>query len=372
MKVLYDHQIFDWQNFGGISRYFIELIKFNPMAELSLKYSDNIFLQQEESFKKYKILPKKNDYDNFIIPLNFNGKGRLYQYYNRILPRNNRARTIKRLKESKFDLFHPTYYDPYFTHYLRKKPFILTVHDMIHELFPQYFLNDKTTVLNKRHLMSEANAINVNSEHTKKDIIHFFPNLAGKINVVYHAFSFPQLVGDVKKENYILFTGERRDYKNFDTFVKAVAHLLVKYDLRLVCTRCPFSVEEKTLLENLHITSRTICKFVSDEELAKLYSKALAFVFPSLYEGFGIPVLEAFASQCPAVLSNTSSLPEIGGDAAVYFDPYSIDDMRNQIERVICSPSLQNEMIRKGKEQVKLFSWEKCARETMEVYSNLA
>jgi glycosyltransferase involved in cell wall biosynthesis len=121
----------------------------------------------------------------------------------------------------------------------------------------------------------------------------------------------------------------------------------------------------------LHISDRTSCKFASDNDLAELYSKAIAFVFPSLYEGFGIPVLEAFASQCPAIISNTSSLPEIGGDAAVYFDPYSIDDMRNQIERVICSSSLQNEMNEKGKERIKLFSWEKCARETMEVYKSL-
>jgi glycosyltransferase involved in cell wall biosynthesis len=125
------------------------------------------------------------------------------------------------------------------------------------------------------------------------------------------------------------------------------------------------------LLDNLNISDRAICKFVSDEQLSELYSKAIAFVFPSLYEGFGIPVLEAFASQCPAVLANSSSLPEISGDAAVYFDPFSIDDMRNQIERVICSPSLQNELIEKGKEQVKIFSWEKCAKETMEVYNSL-
>jgi glycosyltransferase involved in cell wall biosynthesis len=355
------------QKIGGISRYFIELLKFNPMAELSLKYSDNIYLQ-DEYFKVYKIL----SYNDFLLPINFKGKGRFYRYYNRIFPGGNKSITIKHLKRSEFDLFHPTYYDPYFTHYLKGKPFILTVHDMIHELFPQYFLNDKVTVANKQRLISQANTINANSEHTKKDILRFFPNLADKINVIHHAFSFPQLIGELKKENYILFTGERIRYKNFNTFIKAVAPLLIKYDLRLVCTGYPFSDEEKILLSDLHITDRTIHKFASDEELVELYSKALAFVFPSLYEGFGIPALEAFASQCPAILANTSSLPEIGGDAALYFDPYSIDDMRNQIERVICSSALREELVKKGKEQVKLFSWEKCARETMEVYKRIA
>jgi glycosyltransferase involved in cell wall biosynthesis len=242
---------------------------------------------------------------------------------------------------------------------------------MIHELFPQYFLKDKTTVTNKQRLISAANAINANSEYTKKDILRFYPDSAKKINVVYHGFSFPQINGVSQKGNYILFTGERKNYKNYDVFLKAVAPLLIKYDLRLICTGCPLDRKEKSLIENLHISDRTTCNLVSDEELIKLYSKALAFVFPSQYEGFGIPVLEAFATQCPAVLSNAGSLPEIGGDAAVYFDPYSIDDMRKQIEKVISSSSLREELIRKGKERLNLFSWEKCARETMEVYNKL-
>ena len=124
-------------------------------------------------------------------------------------------------------------------------------------------------------------------------------------------------------------------------------------------------------MANLGISERALCKYASDEELLELYRKAFAFVFPSLYEGFGIPVLEAFASGCPAIISNTSSLSEIGGDAAVYFDPYSIMDMRNQIERVILSPSLREKMIEKGKIQLKNFSWEKCTEETMEVYKSV-
>jgi glycosyltransferase involved in cell wall biosynthesis len=370
MRVLYDHQIFEIQKYGGISRYFAELLKLNPMSELSLKYSENIYLQ-DDYFKKYQIHPKKN-YDNFILPLKFKGKGRLYHYYNKILSKKNQVITIKRLKKLKFDLFHPTYYDSYFLNYLKGKPFILTVHDMIHELFPQYFLNDKVTVPNKQRIIPKAVTINANSKNTKNDILRFYPELADKINVVYHAFSFPQLSGEIKKENYILFTGDRIRYKNFTTFVKAAAPLLIKYDLCLFCTGIPFNNEEKNLLSILNISDRTtICKYISDEELAELYSKAIAFVFPSLYEGCGIPVLEAFASQCPTIFSISSSLPDIGRDAALYFDPYSIDDMRNQIERVICSSSLQNGMIKKGKERVKHFSWEKCARETMEVYNRL-
>jgi glycosyltransferase involved in cell wall biosynthesis len=371
VKILYDHQIFESHNFGGVARYFTELIKYNPMAELSLKYSDNIYLK-EKYFGKYKIFSRNYDYNNFLFPIKFKGKGRLYRYYRKLFPRNNQSISIKKLKGFGFDLFHPTYYDPYFLRYLNGKPFVLTVYDMIHEIFPQYFPDDKVTMPYKQTLFPKAKIIIAISENTKKDILRFFPDLAEKIRVIYLGFSFHKLDSEPKKEKYILFTGERIRYKNFKAFLIASAPLLIKYDLYLVCTGRPFNDEEKDLLCSLQINDRTICKFASDGELGELYSRALAFVFPSLYEGFGIPVLEAFASQCPAILSNTSSLPEIGADAAVYFDPYSTDDMRNQIERVICSSSLQKEMIKKGKERLKLFSWEKCARETMEVYNTLA
>jgi glycosyltransferase involved in cell wall biosynthesis len=372
MKILYDHQVFEGQNFGGISRYFAELIKHNPTAELSLKYSDNIYVR-EQYFDKFGIFPQHYEYDKFLPRLHFKGKGTLCRYYNKVIGRNNHAITVKYLKESQFDLIHPTYYDPYFLNYLRGKQFVLTVHDMIHELlFPKDFPDYRTMVSNKKRLILQAHSIIAVSENTKKDIVRLFPDLAGKINVVYHGFSFPQLDNN-EKENYILYTGTRYFYKNFNNFLQAVAPLLIKYNLRLFCAGSPFDNYEKNLLDSLNISDRTtICKCISDAELSELYSKALAFVFPSLYEGFGIPVLEAFASQCPAVLSNTSSLPEIGGDAAVYFDPYSIDDMRIQIERIICSTALQKELVNKGKERLKLFSWAQCAQETMEVYNSIA
>jgi glycosyltransferase involved in cell wall biosynthesis len=242
---------------------------------------------------------------------------------------------------------------------------------MIHELFQGYFLEDKETKTNKKMLLLAADKIIAISENTKNDIIKIYPEVTNKINVIHLGSSFQQLKEGIPKENYILFTGVRMKYKNFNAFLQAVAPLLLKYNLNLICTGYPFSESEKNLLKNLNIVDRTSCIPVSENQLMELFSKATAFVFPSLYEGFGIPILEAFASNCPAVLSNTSSLLEIGSDAAVYFDPYSIDDMRMQIERVITSTTLQNELVKKGKERLKQFSWEKCAKETMEVYKSL-
>jgi glycosyltransferase involved in cell wall biosynthesis len=375
MQVLYDHQIFESQNIGGISRYFTELIRHNPSANISLKYSDNIYLG-DECFKKYNLLSKNHEstsFLNFLPGYNFRGKRRLFNYYNRFILRNksNIELSKESLRISDFDVFHPTYYDPYFLPYLSGKPFVLTVHDMIHEIFPDYFVGDETAQ-NKQKLICGANRINVNSETTKNDLLKFYPIVESKIKVIYHAFSVKTAAEPDDKEDYLLFTGSRGAYKNFDMFIKAVALLLKKYDLRLICTGRPFDKEEIDLLEHLDIRNRVICCLVSDEELISLYAKAIAFVFPSLYEGFGIPVLEAFAAGCPAVLSNTSSLPEIGGTGAAYFDPYSVDDMRTVIEKVITSETLQNELIKNGKEQCKKFSWEKCAKETMDVYEEAA
>jgi glycosyltransferase involved in cell wall biosynthesis len=373
IKVLYDYQIFEIQRIGGISRYFSELIKFSPEAELSLKYSDNLYVK-DNYFKKYEILSNDISYNLFLFSLNFKGKGHIYKYYNKMLQRDNQSISINYLKKSDFNIFHPTYYDTYFLKYLKGKSFVLTVYDMIHELFPQYFHNfhiNKITSPNKKELIIKSNAIIAISENTRKDILRFFPELIGKIKVIYLGFPFENTEDNIKKDNYILFTGERSYYKNFDAFVQAIAPLLIKYDFKLVCTGRPFTDEEKILLNNLKISDRTICTFATEDQLRELYSKASAFVFPSLYEGFGIPILEAFASNCPAVLSNTSSMPEVGGDAALYFDPYSIDDMRRQIERVITSTALQNNIIEKGKKRVKQYSWEKCAKETMEVYKTL-
>jgi glycosyltransferase involved in cell wall biosynthesis len=243
---------------------------------------------------------------------------------------------------------------------------------MIHELFHHYYQNDETTAKNKKSCILNANRIIAISNNTKTDILKLYPKTNHeKIAVVYHGILYNIVDNTEKKENYILYTGQRGGYKNSDAFIAAVAPLLLRYDLRLICTGQRFTGYELALLEKEKINSRTSCIFVRDNKLPELYAKALVFVFPSLYEGFEFPILEAFAAGCPAILSNASCFPEIAGDAALYFDPYSIADMRATIERVIVSPSLQNALVKKGKEQAKKYSWEKCAEETANIYRHL-
>jgi glycosyltransferase involved in cell wall biosynthesis len=358
MKILYDHQIFSSQKFGGISRYFYELMRH---SEGLFDYEVSGVFSENEYVKPLRI------YREFPMKCSFRGK-------QRIINRLNRMDSIRKIKWGNCDVLHPTYYDPYLLKGKKCKdmPLVIDVHDMIFEKFPQYFKKPESIKINKERYFRRADKIIATSRRTKEDLLSIYPYLGeDKIIVIYRGKVFPVQEYKQKKEDYVLYTGQRNGYKNFNVFITAVAPLLLQYNLRLICTGQVFTKFELVLLEKEKIFGRTICTFVRDDELPELYAKALVFVFPSLYEGFGLPILEAFAAGCPAILSNTSCFPEIAGNAALYFDPYSIEDMRSAIEKVIMSPALQDDLINRGKERIKKYSWEKCAEETKKVYSVL-
>lgn len=196
-----------------------------------------------------------------------------------------------------------------------------------------------------------------------------------KIKVIYIASDFKknesQKLNYKFPKKYILFVGNRWIYKNYNLFFQSVSQLLKDdKELSLVCVGGgKFSDAEMEMHGNL--SNRIFQMSVDDDILSFAYSHALCFVFPSLYEGFGIPTLEAFACDCPVVLSNTSSMPEVGGNAAVYFDPYDADDMRGKINRVIYDSVLRQQMIVKGRNQLKKFDWNQIAKQTMECYEEV-
>ncbi|HBE43965.1 MAG TPA: glycosyltransferase family 1 protein [Deltaproteobacteria bacterium] len=369
MKIFYDHQIFTFQKYGGISRYFFELMKyFKSIGGVNITtpfiFSNNYYISDNKIIKHMKFLPHTE----------FRGKYRLF----RLLISFNKILAITNLKKQDFDIFHPTYYDPYFLKYIGNKPFVLTVHDMIHEKFGEMFKRQDKTSEHKRLLVKKATIIIAVSENTKKDLIDLFGINESKIEVVYHGNSM--LPGSDLKinidipKNYILFVGLREDgYKNFNRFIKAVSSLLIKNkELFVVCAGGgKFRIDERALLEQLDISKQVVQYDVNDNILAYLYKNASVFVFPSLYEGFGIPVLEAFASNCPLVCSNTSSLPEIAGEGAIYFDPYSEDSIKNAIIKVLENTNLRNNIVRAGIERLKNFSWEKTAIKTKRIYEKI-
>ena len=366
MKVLYDHQIFTSQIYGGISRYFFELINNfkndNEIKyELSLKYSNNYYLKKLNNLS----------YTSFLENYSFRGKYRLLNILNKKVSKEY-------ISKGDYNIFHPTYYDPYFLDYIGKKPFVLTIYDMIHEIYSEMFSSKDKTSERKKTLAQKATKIIAISENTKKDIIKFLGIGEDKIEVIYLGNSFNMYKGDetisiMAPEKYILFVGSRRGYKNFESFIEAISPLLnddVK--LNIVCGGGgKFNDMEIEKLKNLKIKDKVFYYSGSDNVLAYLYQKAVAFVFPSLCEGFGMPILESFACGCPAICSRTGSLPEVAGDAAIYFDPTDKLSILNNIHKVIYNDELKKQLINKGAGRVKEFTWEKTAKKTKILYEDI-
>ena len=360
-KVLFDHQTFTLQRYGGLSRYFNDLHNgLNKLpgvqSEIATLYSENEYINDADLVLN-KSLGKKLFTGHFA---------RMYRW-------NKRYCRLK-IRMGNFDVLHPTYYDPYFIEYL-KKPFVITIPDMIYELLPHQFGDSVKIIAQKKMVMEHANAIVAISNHTKQDIIKFYPQFEDKIAVIPLSSDFTGMPDAVPNTigRFILFVGERKIYKNFDAFVKAIAPLLNEdNELKLVCTGGgKFTVEEEQLLTSLHIANQCMQINAVEEELKQLYAQAQVFVFPSYQEGFGIPLLEAFHAGCPVAAANASCFPEIGGDAPAYFDPHNADSMYETIKHVLTDDTLRNELIRKGKQQVKLFSSEKVVERSLALYNKV-
>ncbi len=361
MKIIYDAQIFSLQKYGGVSRYFSELI-------FQFRKDPNIEIMLPRMLDQNYYLGNNNRLYELLNKYNFRGKKRLINFININLSKHF-------LRNNDFDIFHPTYYDPYFLKSLKGKPFILTVHDMIHEKFTDLFPEKDINIKNKKELILRAEKIIAISNQTKQDIIDIIGADAEKIEVIYQGYRLNN--GKISPlfqtpRNYILFVGDRRHYKNFVRFVNAFAQVhKKKSNLKLVCVGDPFSKSEEILIMNLGIYGVTTVLSVNDSELASLYKNAELFVFPSLYEGFGIPILEAMASGCPIAISNSSCFPEIAEDAAEYFDPYDEGSIAKAIETLLNNTKRRIELISRGLEHVKKFSWEKTVLQTKQLYKTL-
>ncbi|WP_374440801.1 glycosyltransferase family 4 protein [Epilithonimonas sp.] len=368
MKILLDPQIFNQQTYGGISRYYTEVFsiiskKQDVRIVLPLYSSDNVYISKTKLFVNNKFL--KSLY-GLLAALKIS---------TRTLRKKKSEKLLNKIfEENSFDLFVPTYYNPYFLDKIHGKPFVLTVYDMIHELMPQYFENDPYNVIEFKSLLIEkASRIIAVSNNTKKDILKFYPHInPDKIVVIYHGSSI-KIESDVKvnlPKSYILYVGSRANYKNFRFLVKAVTPLLrSNRNLHLVAAGGgEFDDDEIKWIKDLGLEKQVIQKSFKENELGYFYQNAELFVFPSLYEGFGIPVLEAMASGCPIILTKHGSFPEVAGEAGIYFDSNSEEDLRDKIQLVLNSKDLKAEFVKKGLEQVKKYNWKDAAEQCLKVY----
>ena len=365
MNILYDYQIFEMQKYGGISRYFVELAQhYNDEEDINVSIAAKI--------TNNEYLVNSHIKNNLVLHSKYVIKKRHY-----IESKVNRVYLRHAFSMRKIDVFHPTYYDPYFLKYIGEIPFVLTIYDMIHEKFSEMFSPNDRTSQNKKLLAEKASKIIAISESTKQDIIDILGIDEAKIDVVYLGSSLPlasnTITIDSCPSKYILFVGNRTIYKNFNRFIKAIAPLLHEdKELHVVCAGGgKFHEDEEQLLSQLEITKRVHQFNIDDTTLTTFYSEAIMFVFPSMYEGFGIPILEAFECNCPLVCSNISSLPEVAGDAAVYFNPMDESSILTAVRTVFEDSQLQKKLVDAGQERLKLFSWKKTAEETKKVYKSI-
>jgi glycosyltransferase involved in cell wall biosynthesis len=320
-------------------------------------------------------------YHQFLMGIEFPGKWMLYQKWIKTFPGGslrNQKNTIEILKHESFDIFHPTDVDDYFLEYLGDRPLVITIHDMIDEYFPEYSFhvhsNYKSSI--KQKLVERASGIIAVSESTKHDLIERFNVDEKKIKVIYHGVSELEEEPDdapLLTEKYFLYVGKRVHYKNFYFFLQCVQSFLKKdKSLKIVCVGAPFNKVELEYFNDLNIADNLIFMNASDKVLGNLYRNARAFVYPSLYEGFGIPILEAFKYGCPVILSNASSLPEVAGDAGLYFHPKDIHSVQQAFVAVMEDDNQRELMIKKGYNRLRNFSWKKTVASTIDFYKDIA
>lgn len=363
MKIAYDHQIFGWQRYGGVSRYFLEL-------------ANHIKSTVDDAVEYQIICPfYVNEYlHQSLSSVNVTGihapairrTGRLYRIINEFLA----SFIIWRWRPN---ILHETYYAKKTVSPSGCKT-VLTVFDMIHELYPQFYPAWDRTREEKRAAVARADHIICISENTQRDLIRLLNVPEKKTTVVHLGFALTHSeVADLAKPQrpFILFVGSRGGYKNFDRLLQAYAGRSIlrdSFDL-VAFGGGNFSGREIILVRSLGLNENQVRQMSGDDAvLCAIYRQASLFVYPSLYEGFGIPPLEAMSLDCPVACSNTSSMPEVVGNAAVQFDPHEVDSIAKAMEAVITDPVLQEDLRQRGRDRLHAFSWHRCALETVNVY----
>jgi len=282
------------------------------------------------------------------------------------------------------DLFHAT---DHLLPYFRRIKSVFTLHDLIFLFHPETHksLNRWFLTLMMPRFLRAADAVIAVSECTKRDAIRFYRIPEEKITVIYEGVNprfrpaSPEAIAAVRAryglpERFILYVGTIEPRKNLTTLLEAFHHLLATYDLRLVIVGKKGWLYERFFrrLRELGLENRVLFTgYVPDEDLPAIYSAADLFVFPSLYEGFGLPVLEAMACGTPVICSNTSSLPEVAGDAALLVDPTDARALTGAMEQVLTNERLWATLRAKGMERARGFTWEKAAYRTWEVYQQV-
>ena len=353
----FDEQIFALQAYGGISRMFAELARQfmdDPdlgvdLLPLNAPIINRYVLDNERLKNRLAVRDAGSEYRS------------LGRYFMRIQPRR------------RLDLVHNTFYLPHGLSGYPGAKRIVTVHDMIPELLPGTRRRLDLLTLKKRYVMHADHIICV-SEATKSDLLRTYGGIAAPITVVHHGVD-PIFRPGVAAHHefpsrYVLFVGNRGQYKDAQVLMEAFADVARKdVDLTLLFVGGgAFSADERRELSRLGIAARTIQVALSDELMPAAYGNALMCVFPSRFEGFGLPALEAMSCGTPTVLARATSLPEVGGAAAAYFEPGDSAELAERMETMLTDSELRAKHRQAGIERASQFTWQKAATQTADVY----
>lgn len=364
MRILYDGTIYSMQAAGGINRYFANLI-----ANLPETVVPTLLTRQRRKLN----WPTHPNLRTVQRSLAFR-PGRIARQLE-----NAYYRTMSR--PSRYDLLHPTYFWLASGRALGdyRCPIVVTVYDMIYELFGEEVETEARYVIaQKKKCILAAQAILCISESAKRDLLSFYPQVEDKVTVTPLASDMrPEMsygLEPVPARPYFLYVGMRMSYKNFDGLLRAFRQVAsTNPDVALCVVGSAFTEAENQKVAELGLLGRVEhYGAVGNNHLAKLYRCSLAFVYPSLYEGFGIPLLEAMSCGTVVVAADRSSIPEVVQDAGVLFDPEAPDVLADILLMLAADPEKRQQYIQKGFGQAQNFSWQKTAAQTLAVYNTLA
>lgn len=357
MRVALDEQIFAIQAYGGISRMFAELARQFVIGKrndvellpLSAPVITRYLLDDPDLRRALGVHEARNEWTAL-------------------------ARYFTRLRiHPHSEIVHNTFYLPHGLAPTRGAKRIVTVHDMIPELMP-YTRRRLDLLTLKRRYVDTADHVICVSEATKRDLLEVYGPIEAPISVVHHGVDSRFTTGAAPlsgwPERYVLMVGNRSQYKDADVLFRAFSHLVREHDdLHLVCLGGgAFTERELEQLLQLQIADRCHQVGLPDELMPSAYSNAAVFVFPSRFEGFGLPALEAMACGTPTVLAEATSLPEVGSDAALYFPVGDDAELAAQISRVLEDPQLAAALRKRGLDRAGQFTWQEAANRTEAVY----
>ena len=362
MKIVFDGQVFVMQATGGISRYYTHLAAgLNAEPDINAciiaPLHRNVHLSTELFVPVFGL----------ETPPNWQLKNTCRFALRQFSPIVSRW--------VKPDIVHETYFSraPFVTNAPRR---VTMVHDMIHELF---FPGSRVTQ-DKRDTLARCDHVVCNSYNTKKDLCELFDFPSERVSVTHLAYqdfsnfhnnAVPSILTEAP---YFLYVGHRAGYKNFDSLLNAIAikPWLLKNFRIISFGSDPFTNDEKKRADQLGFSTQNVIHLAGgDDLLGAAYSNAVAFVYPSLYEGFGIPPLEAMSAGCPVISSDTSSLPEVVGNAALLVDPNDVEALADAMEKLAQSSDLRQVLVDRGHLQRRMFSWDRCVKDTRKVYESI-